>query len=100
MCRYEAAAEFWPQYLRGVSYLKQKRGVDAAGEFQKILDNWGQASLSPLYPLVYIGLARAWDLAGDASRNRKALGDFLAAWKDADSDLPILIESRREYEKR
>ncbi|HXI88788.1 MAG TPA: protein kinase [Blastocatellia bacterium] len=98
--RYEAAAEFWPQYLRGVSYLKLKRGMEAAAEFQKILDNRGQAALSSLYPLANLGLARAWDLVGDASRSRKAQGDFFAAWKDADSDLPIMIEARREYEKR
>ena len=98
--RYEAAAEFWPQYLRGLSYLKLKRSGEAAAEFQKIRDNRGQASLSPLYPLAYLGLARAWNLAGDTSRSIKARADFFAAWKDADSDLPILIEAKREYEKR
>ena len=94
--RYEAAAEFWPQYLRGLSYLKLRRGAEAAAEFQKILDNRGQAALSPLYPLAYLGLARAWDVAGDISKGGKARGDFFAAWKDADSDLPILIEAKRE----
>jgi serine/threonine protein kinase len=98
--RYEAAAEFWPQYLRGVSYLKLKRGAEAAAEFQKILDNRGQASLSPLYSLAKLGLARAWDAAGDASKSFKARADFFAAWMDADPDLPILIEAKREYEKR
>ena len=48
--RYEAAAEFWPQYLRGQAYLKLKQGTEAATEFQKILDHRGQAPLSPLYP--------------------------------------------------
>jgi tetratricopeptide (TPR) repeat protein len=94
--RYEAAAEFWPQYLRGVSYLKLKRGAEAAAEFQKILDNRGQASLSPLYPLAYLGLARALNATGDTSRSVKARGDFFAAWKDADPDSPILIEAKRE----
>src|SRR5262249_33292179 len=54
--RYEAAAEFWPQYLRGQAYLKLGRGAEAAAEFQKILDHRGQAPLSPLYPLAHIGL--------------------------------------------
>jgi hypothetical protein len=31
--RYEAAAEFWPQYVRGLSYLSMKR-AEAAVEFQ------------------------------------------------------------------
>jgi hypothetical protein len=30
---------------------------------------------------------------------RKAYQDFLALWKDADPDIPILQQARREYEK-
>jgi eukaryotic-like serine/threonine-protein kinase len=97
--RYEAAAEFWPQYLRGLTYLKLKSGNEAAAEFQKILDNRGQAALSALYPLAYLGLARAAALTGDVSKSRKAYQDFLALWKDADSDLPILQAAKQEYEK-
>ena len=96
---YEAAAEFWPQYLRGLAYLKLKSGNEAAAEFQKILDNRGQASLSALYPLAHLGLARAAALMGDVSKSRKAYQDFLAIWKDADSDLPVLQEAKQEYEK-
>ena len=95
----EAAAEFSPQYLRGLAYLKLKSGNEAAAEFQKILDNRGQASLSALYPLAHLGLARAATLAGDLSKSRKAYQDFLALWKDADSDLPVLKEAKQEYEK-
>jgi hypothetical protein len=97
--RFEAAAEFWPQYLRGLAYLKLKSGNEAAAEFQKILDNRGQAPLSALYPLAHLGLARASALTGDLSRSRKAYQDFLALWKDADSDLTVLQEARLEYEK-
>jgi tetratricopeptide (TPR) repeat protein len=96
---YEAAAEFWPQYLRGLAYLKLKSGNEAAAEFQKILDNRGQAPLSALYPLAHLGLARAAALTGDLSKSRKAYQDFLAIWKDADSDLPVLGEAKQEYEK-
>ena len=31
--------------------------------------------------------------------SRKAYQDFLALWKDADSDLPVLQEAKQEYEK-
>jgi len=96
---YEAAAEFWPQYLRGLAYLKLKSANEAAAEFQKILDNRGQAALSALYPLAHLGLARAAALTGDVSKSRKAYQDFLALWKDADSDLTVLHEARLEYEK-
>lgn len=97
--RFEAAAEFWPQYLRGLAYLKLKSGNEAAAEFQRILDNRGQAPLSVLYPLAHLGLARAAVLTGDLSKSRKAYQDFLALWKDADSDLTILQEAKLEYEK-
>jgi serine/threonine protein kinase/predicted Zn-dependent protease len=96
--RYEAAAEFWPQHLRGQAYLKLKRGAEAAAEFQKILDHRGYAPLSPLYPLARLGLARAAALTGAAAQSRKACEEFFAAWKEADVDLPILREARREYE--
>jgi len=97
--RYEAAAEFWPIYVRGQAYLRQRTGAEAAAEFQKIIDHRGQAPLSALYPLAYLGLARAATLTGDTAKSRKAYQDFLAFWKDADSDLPILQEAKREYEK-
>ena len=97
--RFEPAAEFWPQYLRGLAYLKLKSGNEAATEFQKILDNRGQATLSVLYPLADLGLARAAALTGDTGKSRKAYQDFLALWKDADSDLSVLQEAKQEYEK-
>lgn len=31
--------------------------------------------------------------------SRKAYQDFFALWKDADADLPALIEARKEYER-
>jgi predicted Zn-dependent protease len=96
---YEAAAEFWPQYVRGLAYLKLKSGNEATAEFQKILDNRGQATLSALYPLAQLGLARAAALTSDTGKSRKAYQNFLALWKDADSDLTVLQEAKQEYEK-
>jgi len=46
-----------------------------------------------------LGLARAAALSGDTTKARKAYQDFFALWRDADPDIPILQESRREYEK-
>jgi serine/threonine protein kinase/Flp pilus assembly protein TadD len=98
--RYEAAAEFWPQHLRGQAYLKLGRGAEAEAEFQKILDHRGYAPLSPLYPLAHLGLARAAALTGDRAKGQMAWDDFFAAWKEADADLPILSEAKRGREKR
>jgi serine/threonine protein kinase/tetratricopeptide (TPR) repeat protein len=96
---YEAGAAFWPIYLRGNAYLRLQKGAEAAAEFQKILDHRGWDALSQLYPLAHLGLARAAALQGDMTKSRKAYQDFFAIWKDADADLPILIEAKKEYEK-
>jgi tetratricopeptide (TPR) repeat protein len=87
--RYEAAAEFWPPYLRGQAYLQLKQNTEAAAEFQKILDHRGYAPLSVLYPLAQLGLARA-------TRSQKNYDAFLAVWKEADADLPLLLTARKE----
>jgi serine/threonine protein kinase/predicted Zn-dependent protease len=97
--RYEAAAEFWPQYLRGQAYLRQQKGAEAAVEFQKILDHRGEAPLSTLYPLAQLGLARAAAMAGDTGKARTAYQNFLALWKDADQDIRVLQEASQEYAK-
>jgi len=88
---YEAAAEFWPQYLRGQAYLQLKQVGEAKAEFQKILDHRGYAPLSPLYPLARLGFARA-------SASRKDYEDFFVLWKDADAELPILRAAHWAYE--
>ncbi len=85
-------------YVRGLAYLSQHSGAEAALEFQKIIDQRSNAD-NPLYPLAYLGLARAAALTGDTARSRKAYEDFFALWKDADPDIPIQQEARREYEK-
>ena len=86
-------------YLRGQTYLQQHSGKEAAAEFQQILDHPGVDVLSALRPLAHLGLARAALLTGDTARCRKEYQDFFAAWKDADTDLPILIEAKKEYEQ-
>jgi tetratricopeptide (TPR) repeat protein len=97
--RYERAAQFWPTYLRAQASLRQQKGAEAAAEFQKILDHRGWAPLSALYPLAHLGLARAAALTGESATCRKAYQDFLALWKDADSDLAPLIAARKEYDR-
>ena len=97
--RYEIVGGFWPQYFRGQAFLSLDKGTEAAAEFQKIIDHRGWAPRSPLYPLAYLGLAQAAVLTGDGVRARKAYDNLFALWKNADADLPIMIEARRAYEK-
>jgi serine/threonine protein kinase/tetratricopeptide (TPR) repeat protein len=92
-------ASLSPAYVRGLAYLRQQTGTQAMAEFQKIIDHRSIVLNSALYPLADVGLARAAVLAGDTAKARKAYQDFLALWKDADPDVPVLIEARKEYDK-
>jgi tetratricopeptide (TPR) repeat protein/tRNA A-37 threonylcarbamoyl transferase component Bud32 len=86
-------------YARGQMYLELRRGNEAAAEFKKILDSRGIDAFSPLHALSYVGLARAAVLNGDTAGARKAYQDFFALWKDADADLPVVAQARKEYEQ-
>jgi hypothetical protein len=44
-------------------------------------------------------LARAYALAGDSAKAKTAYQDFLALWKDADPDIPVLKQAKAEYAK-
>jgi predicted Zn-dependent protease len=89
----------YPVYVRGQAYLKARQGQQAVEEFQKFLDHRGITVNFPLGALAHLGLARAYALSGDTARARTAYQDFLALWKDADPDIPILKEAKVEYAK-
>lgn len=85
-------------YMRGNLYLEQRMGNEAAAEFKKIIDSPGVDPFSPAHALSHLGLARAAVLNGDTAGARKSYQDFFALWKDADQDLPVLVEAKKEYE--
>jgi serine/threonine protein kinase/Flp pilus assembly protein TadD len=86
-------------YLRGQAYLNDKKGAEAAAQFQEIVNHRGWSPLSYFYPFAQLGLARAAVLQDDTATARKAYQDFLAIWKDADPELPLLLQARKEYEQ-
>ena len=94
-------------YVRGLTYLSMKRGAEAAVEFRKIADHegasWGATWIHPYwgqyYALSYLGMARGYMLAGEDTQAKNAYEKFLALWKTADSDLPVLRQARAEYAK-
>jgi eukaryotic-like serine/threonine-protein kinase len=89
----------FPVYVRGLSYLQAKRGGDAVAEFQKIVDHRGIAPVAPEHSYAKLGLGRAYAMTGDSAKAKAAYQDFLALWKDADADVPVLKEAKAEYEK-
>jgi hypothetical protein len=79
-------------------------GDAAAAEFQKFIDHYGLVVNFQWGALARLGLARAYalDAAKDpAARDkaRTAYQNFLTLWKDADPDVPILIQAKAEYAK-
>ncbi len=99
--RYDLGAdvEFLSLYLRGLAHLGNRQAEAAAGEFEKIVNHRGIAPVSLNWALAQLGLARAYALSGNAGKARVAYQSFLALWKDADSDAPILQEAKAEYQQ-
>ena len=89
----------YPAYVRGLAYLEAGRGWEAAAEFQKVLDHRGIVLADPIGALAYLQLGRALAVLGETDRAIRAYQDFLAAWKHADSDIPLLKQARAEYGK-
>ena len=86
-------------FIRGEAYLKANRGSDAVREFQTMIALKNYSPADPLISLAQLGLARAYALAGDKDKSRAAYQNFLALWKDADPDIPILQQAKDEYVK-
>ena len=96
-------------YLRGEAYLAAGQGSAAAAEFQKIIDHSGIVWNCWTGALAHLGVARANALQAKTSQGADAdaarvgalaaYKDFLALWKDADADIPILKEAKAEYAK-
>jgi tetratricopeptide (TPR) repeat protein len=91
------STEFWPAYLRGQAHLQLRDGAAAATQFQSILDRRGEVPASPFFPLAHLGLARAATLRSDPDGARASYQRFFDLWKDADPDLPALVEARAEF---
>ena len=99
----------YPTYIRGQAYLAARQGKEAAAEFQKILDHTGIVWNCWTGSLAHLGVARANALLAKSSqgadadiartRSLAAYKDFLALWKDADSDIPLLKQAKAEYAK-
>lgn len=89
----------YPVYLRGLAFLAARQGPAAAVQFQKILDHPGLVLNEEIGALAHLGLGRAYVLSGDREKAEAAYQDFLTLWKDADPDIPALMQAKVEYAK-
>jgi hypothetical protein len=87
----------YPIYVRGLAYLDAHQGAQAAVEFQKILDHRGIVVTDPIGALAHLQLGKALAMSGDKVKAKTAYQDFFTLWNDADKDVPILIEAKKEY---
>ncbi len=94
-----AAAEFFPNYIRALTYLRLRRPADAAVEFSAVLAHRGVSPQSSVLIVSQLGLARAYGMLGDRAKSRAAYGTFFADWKHADPDIPILKQAKTEFAK-
>jgi eukaryotic-like serine/threonine-protein kinase len=100
-------ATLYPVYVRGETYLQLGQAGRAATEFQRLLDHPGCVMNFLLGALAHLGVARANALQARTSQGVEANAarvraladykDFLALWKDADPDTPILKQAKAEF---
>jgi serine/threonine protein kinase/Flp pilus assembly protein TadD len=86
-------------FTRGRAYLLNHQPAQATQEFQAVLNLRGAYIGDPLMGLAQLYLARAYAQQNDGAKSRAAYQDFLALWKDANPDIPILKEAKAEYAK-
>ncbi|MBB5060481.1 tetratricopeptide (TPR) repeat protein [Granulicella aggregans] len=84
-------------YIRGNAFLALGRGREAAVEFQKIIGHRGILINEPTGALALLQIARAYALSGEITRAKIAYEQFLNLWQNADPDIAILRQARREY---
>jgi len=97
-CDFGLMAGVGPSFLRGLAYLQQKKGKEAIAEFESIISHKGVDFFALEHPLAHLGLARAAVLTGDNARARTEYQNFLAIWKDADQNLAVLDQAKKEYD--
>ncbi len=84
-------------YTRGLAYKLAGRYPEAAQDFQKLLDWKPLHGPGYLNPAAQLELGRVYQKQGDTAKARVAYQDFLAQWKDADPDVPLLLQAEAEY---
>ena len=86
-------------YGRGLAYEMAGRYAEAEQDLQKVLTFKPHIGPDIVFALAQLELGRVYQKQGDTPKARIAYQNFLASWKDADPDLPLLREAKAEYAK-
>ena len=89
----------YPVYVRAQAYAANRQHKQAAEEFQKMLDHRGLMMQDPAGARALLEKARSLARTNDQVAARTAYEDFLALWKDADPNVPVLVQAQAEYAK-
>jgi tetratricopeptide (TPR) repeat protein len=84
-------------FTRGLAFELLGRYPEARQDLQKVIDLKARSGPDPVYEVAQLELGRLSQKEGDAPKARIAYQNFLADWKDADPDLPLLKEVKAEY---
>jgi Flp pilus assembly protein TadD len=96
---YELGGGLLPAYFRGLAHLAARQPNEAQVEFQKILNHRGVVFNSPIGALAHLQIGGAFHMQGDTAKARDAYREFLVLWKDADPEVPILMQAKAELAK-
>jgi eukaryotic-like serine/threonine-protein kinase len=86
-------------YARGIAYEQAGRYAEAQQDFEKMQSMKPRSGPDILFAVGQLELGRVFQKEGDIPKARIAYQDFLADWKDADPDIPLLHEAKAEYAK-
>lgn len=84
-------------YVRGLAYEQAGRYPEAQQDFQEVLDFKSHQHPDVVFAAAQLESGRLFKKQGDTPKARIAYQNFLAAWKDADRDVPLLHEAQAEY---
>jgi tetratricopeptide (TPR) repeat protein len=86
-------------FVAASAALRLKRWDDSIRLYRALVAFGSKLGLSPMLGTAYINLARAYTGGGQPAEAKKAYEEAFKIWKNADADMPLLVEARREYEK-
>jgi len=88
--------DFAVPYLRARAETEAGKLDAAAQDYRLILGNRGVDPIAPVYSLSHLELARVLALEKKTDEARSEYRAFLEAWKDADPEVKIAADARRE----
>jgi serine/threonine protein kinase/tetratricopeptide (TPR) repeat protein len=94
-----ARADAGVLYARGIANEQLAHYAEAEQDLQKILDMKSHSGPDLIFVIAQLQMGRALQKQGDLPKARIAYQNFLADWKDADPDVPLLQAAKAEYAK-